>query len=95
MKKLVGVRYINRNKELSKREYTYYTDTLLEDGDLVNCPTVHGDVVGLVTVLDVPEDKIEGFKDKVKTITHKASIIYNDTGTIKGFEKLEGGQENR
>ena len=52
------------------REYTYFTDDSnpVSIGDIVSLPNGKG----IVTAVNVPEEEIAGFKDKVKAIVGKA-----------------------
>jgi len=85
---LIGVKYLKKDREMSPREYTYFCGLQdLEIGDLVNAETVNGDMLAMVTSLDVPEEKIAPFRDKVKTITQRATIMYDENGNIEGYSK--------
>lgn len=53
----------------SGRAYTYYSDKPVEVGDLVQ---INAQSVGVVTEIDVPEEEIKDYKDKVKYIHGKA-----------------------
>ncbi len=70
---IVGVKYEDNiyKKTFQGREYTYFSAVPLQVGDIVKAPTVYGVSNALVTSINVPEDKILSFKDKVKTITIK------------------------
>jgi len=70
---IVGVKYEDDiyKKTFKGREYTYFTSIPLQVGDIVKAPTVYGISNALVTTINVPEERIESFKNKVKTITIK------------------------
>jgi len=55
----------------SGRAYTYYSDKPVEVGDLVQ---INAQSVGVVTEIDVPEEEIKGYKDKIKFIHGKAFV---------------------
>lgn len=70
---IVGVKYEDEiyKKTFKGREYTYFTIIPLQVGDIVKAPTAYGISNALVTTINVPEERIESFKNKVKTITIK------------------------
>lgn len=53
------------------RPYSYYTAIKVKIGDLVMAPTVKGTKVARVSEIDVPEYKVESFKDSLKVITKR------------------------
>jgi len=53
------------------KEYSYYTDKELNIGDYVEAPTQFGTNIAKVSSIDVPEEEIQSFKDKMRTITKK------------------------
>ncbi len=57
-----------RNGQPTGREYTYYTNTEVAVGDLVEVP---GGNNGIITQINVPEEEIAPFKDRAKTILGK------------------------
>ena len=57
-----------RNGQPFGREYTYYTNTEVVVGDLVEVP---GGNNGIITQINVPEEEIAPFKDRAKTIIGK------------------------
>ena len=61
----VKVRFL-KNGVQSPREYTYSTNLELAVGVQVHLPN---NAVGVVTVLDVPETEVAGFKYRIKEIT--------------------------
>ena len=50
------------------RNYTYYSEHPVSIGDTVK---VNEQALGLVVDIDVPEEEIEGFRDKVKFVHGK------------------------
>lgn len=73
---LVKIKFLNSGSP-SGREYTYRTNTELQVEDYVELPHaayVSEDApksIGIVTQIDVPEEEIEAFKDRVKVIVGK------------------------
>lgn len=66
---IVKVKYIIEGTgTLSSREYSYYSETLLNVGDIVNVPVRDTICEAQVSAVDVPDTEISAFKDKVKTI---------------------------
>lgn len=53
--------------------YTYAADVPLVVGDIVNVPTKFGNSEARVCRVDVPEDEVKGFRDKLKHITEPAT----------------------
>ena len=70
---IVGVKYENEYypKTFSGKEYTYFSSTPLNVGDLVEAPTKFGTSIALVTSINIPEINIINFKDSLKTINVK------------------------
>ena len=57
-----------KDGEPSGRAYTYISDAPVEVGDLVQ---LNEKGSGIVTEINVPEEEVESFKDKLKTIIGK------------------------
>jgi uncharacterized Zn finger protein len=70
---IIKLRFI-RNGEPQGREYTYYTPTEVEVGDIVELEAREGIAKGIVTKINVPEEEIAPFKDRAKAIIGKAQI---------------------
>jgi len=70
---IVGVKYEDKifKKTFQGREYSYFTSIPLKVGDIVKAPTVFGISNALVTSINIPEEKVSSFKDKLKTIVIK------------------------
>ncbi len=70
---IIGVKYEDNiyKKTFVGREYSYFTVIPLQVGDIVKAPTVNGISNALVTSIDVPEERIISYKDKLKTIVIK------------------------
>lgn len=68
---VIKLRFL-RHGEPSGREYTYFTNTDVVVGDLVNLEGKQGISLGIVTAINVPEAEIAPFKDRAKTILGKA-----------------------
>lgn len=72
---LVQVQFRNRYGEgYSGARYTYIADVPLEVGDIVTVPTKFGDNEACVCRVNVPEDEVKGFRDKLKHITEPATV---------------------
>lgn len=65
---IVKVRFIN-NAQPTGRAYTYYSKEKMAVGELVQ---INSQSKGIVTDVDIPEEEIESYKDKVKFIYGKA-----------------------
>jgi hypothetical protein len=66
---IVKIKYWNDTKgEPAGRDYSFYSEDPLDVGDFVQVPTEHGTAKALITAVNVPEDEILAFKDRVKTI---------------------------
>lgn len=63
---LIKARYIKADKPTG-REYTFYSDVLVKPGDTV----VVGKAQAVVTQVNVPEEEILPFRDKLKKIDGK------------------------
>lgn len=70
---VIKLRFI-RHGEPSGREYTYFTNTEVAVGDLVDIDGRSGLSQGIVTAIDVPEEEIAPFKDIAKTILGKTRV---------------------
>lgn len=81
MTNLIKVRFCGTGNIPRGREYTYYTPTTVETGDMVEIITMDGVTKAVVTQIDVPEKEIELFKDKVKTVI---GIVKAGKETING-----------
>lgn len=57
-----------KDGEPSGRAYTYISDTAVEVGDIVQ---LNEKGKGIVTEINVPEEEVKSFKDKLKTIIGK------------------------
>jgi hypothetical protein len=79
---IVKVKYYSETtKELSPREYTYYSADTLKIGDIVTVPVRDTTAKAKVSAIDVPESEIAAFKEKVKTISAGAVIKEEQTDT--------------
>lgn len=56
------------------REYTYLTPEPVEVGDVVDIKTKHNTTRAMVSAIDVPEEEIAKFRDKVKSIIGKSAL---------------------
>lgn len=70
---IISVKYEDKYmpKTFSGKAYSYYTNINVNVGDIVIAPTLYGVSNALVTNVNVPEEKISLFKDKLKTIAIK------------------------
>ena len=66
------------------REYTYFSNTDVSVGDLVDIDGRSGISQGVVTQIDVPEVEIAPFKDIAKTIIGKAVQKDHETAVSPG-----------
>jgi hypothetical protein len=53
------------------KDYTFFSNELVKHGDLVQ---INETAKGVVTEVDVSDEEIEAFKDKVKTIVGKVEV---------------------
>jgi hypothetical protein len=67
---VIKVRFV-RDGVPSGREYTYFSNTDVETGDIVDLESRGGVAQGIVTAIDVPEEEIAPFKDTAKAIIGK------------------------
>lgn len=63
---LIKARYL-KNGKMTGREYTFYSDILVKPGDTVEV----GKAQAVVTKVNVPEESILPFRDKLKKIDRK------------------------
>lgn len=68
MARLIKVRFLKGDTPQGNA-YTYYSNELVQPGDLVQ---INSSAKGVVTEVDVPEESIKDFADKVKFIWGKA-----------------------
>lgn len=68
MAQLIKIKFL-KNDTPQGRPYTYYSNEILKPGDLVQ---INESAKGVVTEVDVLEEEIKDFKDKVKFIWGKA-----------------------
>ena len=69
--KLVKLQFLKNGVE-SGKEYTYLTDDeTLKPGDIVQ---VSDPPMGVITQVDVPEEEVASFKDRLKKIVGKAPV---------------------
>lgn len=61
---LIKVKFLKGEKP-SGREYTYRSDGQVNVGDMVQ---INSSAKGIVTEIDVPEEEVAAFADKVKSI---------------------------
>jgi hypothetical protein len=76
MSNIIGVKYITGREDdgslkLSDREYSYFCDVEVEINEEIDVPARNSWAAAVVTAVDIPEEKIAGFKQFVKTITEK------------------------
>lgn len=64
---IIKARYL-KNNEIIGREYTFCTDIIVKPGDTVEI----GKAQAVVTKVNVPEESILPFRDKLKKIDRKA-----------------------
>lgn len=71
---LIKCRFL-KNEAPYGREYTYRSEVKVAVGDIVQ---INASARGMVTEIDVPEETVKGFADKVKTIIGKVEEKNND-----------------
>lgn len=64
---IIRIKFL-RNDEPFGRDYSYRCDDSVSVGDIVS---IDGRTKGIVTQINVPEEEIESFKDRVKSIYGK------------------------
>lgn len=67
---IIKVKFSNNGFPIG-RAYTYYSKDNVEVGDLVQ---INSSSKGVVTEIDVPEEEIASYKDKVKFIYGKVDL---------------------
>jgi hypothetical protein len=70
MTNIIKLRFL-RNGQPHGREYAYLTPEEVMVGDIVEVDSQHGITKGIITQVDVPEDQIASFADRVKFIIGK------------------------
>ena len=65
---IIKARYL-KNGDIIGREYAFYTDILVKPGDTVEV----GKAQAVVTKVNVPEESILPFRDKLKKIDRKVN----------------------
>lgn len=80
--KIVGIKFESKQvpKTFEGREYSYFTTLDLKEGDIVECITKFGPSIGMVTTINIPEEKIEKIREYMKNI----SVKYNKEAYLKG-----------
>ena len=70
---IVGVKYQSKydSQNFEGKMYSYYTNIKLDIGDIVIVPTDYGEKYAIVSRINVLEQEIEAFKDRLKTINIK------------------------
>ena len=69
-----------KDGEPSGRAYAYISDKPVEVGDLVQ---LNEKGRGIVTEINVPEEEVESFKDKLKTIIGKIEAVAEVEETVE------------
>lgn len=70
MKDIIKCRFL-KDGEPTGREYSYLTNQPVAVGDIVQAETRQGEADLVVTAVNVPEEEVEAFKDKLKYIIGK------------------------
>lgn len=68
MAQIIKVRFL-KDGQPRGNAYTYYSKEIVKSGDLVQ---INSSAKGIVKEVDIPEEAIKDFKDKVKFIYGKA-----------------------
>jgi len=89
---IVKVQYYSATTgDFSKREYTYYSEDKLKVGDIAIVPVRDTTDKAMVTAINVPIEKIAGFKDKVKTIPAGSKVEGTVTKVRPEQQEMEDG----
>lgn len=80
----IKIKFI-KNEKLSEREYTYLSQIPVEVGDLVELPSGG---IGVVTEVNVPEEEVESYKDKIKEISGKKESTKGKIERPKKFKQF-------
>lgn len=70
MDNIIKAKFLTDGKPIS-REYSYYTKDTVAVGDIVQAQTQHGKKDLVVTAVNVPEDEVAHFKERMKYVTKK------------------------
>lgn len=70
MKDIIKCRFLKDGEPMG-REYSYLTNQPVAVGDIVQAETRQGEADLVVTAVNVPEEEVEAFKDKLKYIIGK------------------------
>lgn len=83
-KQIISVKFKSKYEEnvYEGREYSYYAGLDIKKGDKVIVVTNRGNEEVLVTSINLPEGKIESFKDRVKTIACQSEEIKENGGDL-------------
>jgi len=85
MAQIIKVKFL-KNDTPQGRAYTYYSNEIVKPNELVQ---INESAKGVVTEVDVPEEEIKDFKDKVKTIIGKVE----EKPHPKTFEEMQDNEE--
>lgn len=81
---LIKIKFI-KNEKPSEREYTYLSQIPIEIGDLVELPSGG---IGVVTEVNVPEEEVESYKDKIKEISGRKESAKEKIEEPKKFKQF-------
>lgn len=87
---IVKCRFL-KDGEPSGREYSYLATEELAVGDAVKADTARGEADLIVTGLNVPEEEVEAFKDKLKYVKKVETTEKTVDETEKETEKIDLG----
>lgn len=79
---IVKCRFL-KDGEPSGREYSYLANEELAVGDAVKADTARGEADLVVTCINVPEEEVEAFKDKLKYVWKKDEEAKNSEESSK------------
>ena len=80
--KLVKLQFL-RNGVESGKEYTYMADDeTLKPGDIVQ---VSEPPMGMITQVDVPEEEVAAFKDKLKKIVGRKTTVLDENAKAEPY----------
>ena len=70
---IIGVKYEDKfhPRTFTGKTYSYFTNFHLNIGDIVEAPTKYGTSIARVSVINIPDEQVQGIKPCMKTITRK------------------------
>ena len=72
--KIIKVQYLDGAGEYSGREYSYFSEIDFEVGEEIIVPARHSTSLARVSQINVPEDEVAAFADRMKTVTERKTL---------------------